>query len=148
MNIYVGNLPHRTTAAELRELFEQYGQVASAVIIYDKVTRNSRGFGFVEMNDNAEGNNAIENLNNADYEGRSLKINEARPREEGGAGGGGPRPSYGDRPRSNFGGGSSGGGSRGGFGGGDRGSRGGFGGGDRGGRGGFSGGGNRGGDRY
>ena len=94
MNIYVGNLPHATSDSELREAFEEYGSVSSAVIIKDKYTGNSRGFGFVEMPDNGEANGAISSLNGQDFGGRTLTVNEARPREDrrgGGGGGGGNR---------------------------------------------------------
>jgi RNA recognition motif-containing protein len=81
MNIYVGNLPFNTTAADLEALFGEYGTVDSAAIINDRETGRSRGFGFVEM-DNQAGAKAIEELDGADYNGRNLKVNEARPREE------------------------------------------------------------------
>jgi RNA recognition motif-containing protein len=94
MNIYVGNLPHATSDSELRQAFEQFGQVSSAVIIKDKYTGNSRGFGFVEMPDGNEAQAAISGLNDQDFGGRTLTVNEARPREDrrgGGGGGGGYR---------------------------------------------------------
>jgi RNA recognition motif-containing protein len=81
MNIYVGNLPFNTTAADLESLFGEYGQVDSAAIINDRETGRSRGFGFVEMPNDA-GARAIEELDGKDYNGRNLKVNEARPREE------------------------------------------------------------------
>ncbi len=81
MNIYVGNLPFNTTAADLETLFGEYGPVDSAAIINDRETGRSRGFGFVEMSNDA-GARAIEELDGADYNGRNLKVNEARPREE------------------------------------------------------------------
>jgi RNA recognition motif-containing protein len=81
MNIYVGNLPFNTTAADLEALFGEYGTVDSAAIINDRETGRSRGFGFVEM-DNTAGAKAIEELDGADYNGRNLKVNEAKPREE------------------------------------------------------------------
>jgi RNA recognition motif-containing protein len=81
MNIYVGNLPFNTTAADLETLFGEYGSVDSAAIINDRETGRSRGFGFVEMA-NAAGARAIEELDGKDYNGRNLKVNEARPREE------------------------------------------------------------------
>ncbi len=106
MNIYVGNLSYDTTEDGLREAFGAHGQVDSARIVIDKYTNQSRGFGFVEMADNAEGQAAIDALNGADLDGRTLKVNEARPREEGrgGRGGGGGR---------GYGGGGGGGGRRG-----------------------------------
>ncbi len=79
MNIYVGNLPFTTTSSELEELFSEYGAVDSAAVINDRETGRSRGFGFVEMEDSA-GKAAIEALDGADLGGRSLKVNEARPR--------------------------------------------------------------------
>lgn len=81
MNIYVGNLPFNTTAQDLENLFGQYGSVDSAAIINDRETGRSRGFGFVEMANDA-GAKAIQELDGSDFNGRSLKVNEARPREE------------------------------------------------------------------
>ncbi len=89
MNIYVGNLPYSMDDFSLRALFEQYGEVKSANVILDRETGRSRGFGFVEMDDNAAGNTAIEALNGHAVDGRDLKVNEARPRESRGGGGGG-----------------------------------------------------------
>jgi RNA recognition motif-containing protein len=79
MNIYVGNLSYQTTSDELRELFAEHGQVDSAAVIMDRDTGRSRGFGFVEMPDDA-GRTAIEALNGTEIGGRRLNINEARPR--------------------------------------------------------------------
>src|SRR5881227_3187873 len=96
-NIYVGNLVWSATADDLLELFQQHGKVARAQVITDRETGRSRGFGFVEMDDDAEAQQAIEALNGADYNGRPLTVNEAKPREsrggggQGGYGGGGPR---------------------------------------------------------
>ncbi len=119
-NIYVGNLVWDCTADDLLALFQAHGTVARAQVITDRETGRSRGFGFVEMNDDAEAQKAIEALNGADFKGRPLTVNEAKPREErsGGGGGGGGRGGYG-------GGRSGGGGGRGGYGGGrgDRGNR-------------------------
>jgi RNA recognition motif-containing protein len=113
--IYVGNLSFRTTEDGLRDVFSQFGEVTNASVVTDRETGRSRGFGFVEMSDKAQADAAIEAMNGQEFEGRTLTVNEARPRE--------------DRPRSGgFGGGRSGGG--GGFGGG----RGGGGGGGGGGR--------------
>jgi len=89
MNIYAGNLSYRMSDQELKELFEQFGAVTKASIIEDRETGRSKGFGFVEMEDDAAGNAAIEKLNGADVDGRNLKVNEARPREERPRGGGG-----------------------------------------------------------
>jgi len=123
MNLYVSNLPYQTTDDELRELFEPYGEVSSAVVIRDRETGRSRGFGFVEMPDGAQGGAAIEAMHGKPFSGRPLTVNEARPREErpraGGAGGGGGYGGGGG----NYGGG--GGGNRGGYGGGG-GGRGGY----------------------
>jgi RNA recognition motif-containing protein len=95
-NIYVGNLPWAATADDLLQLFQEHGRVARAQVITDRETGRSRGFGFVEMSDDAEALKAIESLNGADYQGRPLTVNEARPREDrGGGGGGGGRGSRG-----------------------------------------------------
>ena len=80
MNIYCGNLAYSTTDSELRSTFETYGQVASANVIMDRETGRSRGFGFVEMPNDAEARAAIEALNNTSLGGRNVIINEARPR--------------------------------------------------------------------
>lgn len=82
MNIYVGNLSYKTTEAELEELFAKFGAVLSAKIIMDKETNRSKGFAFVEMEDNVAGAEAIEQLNNKDVGGRNLRVNEARPKED------------------------------------------------------------------
>lgn len=79
MNIFVGNLPFSTNGAQLEELFSPHGAVSSATVITDRETGRSRGFGFVEMDDDA-GRAAIEALNGADFGGRQLTVNEARPR--------------------------------------------------------------------
>ncbi len=81
MNIYVGNLPFSTTEEELRRTFEQYGEVSSARIIMDRYTDRSRGFGFVEMPNNEEARAAIQGLDGSELQGRTLRVNEARPRE-------------------------------------------------------------------
>ena len=80
MNIYVGNLPFSTTEEDLKALFGAHGQVDSVAIVIDKDSRRSRGFGFLEMPDEA-GGAAVSALNGADLEGRPLKVNEARARE-------------------------------------------------------------------
>ena len=90
MNIYVGNLPFSTTEDQLMELFAQHGEVASAKIISDRHTGRSRGFGFVEMDDN-EAQQAIDTLNGFEFDGRSLVVNKARERENRGGGGRKPR---------------------------------------------------------
>jgi RNA recognition motif-containing protein len=95
MNIYAGNIPHKTTEESLKRAFEQYGTVSSVKIIKDKFTGNSRGFGFVEMPNDDEARNAMDSLNGKDFEGRPLRLSEAREREErpshGGGNGGGRR---------------------------------------------------------
>ena len=87
MNIYVGNLSYDTTDADIEAAFAQFGQVAEARVIMDRHTGASRGFGFVEMADDSEGRAAIEKLNGTDLQGRTLTVNEARPREDRGGGG-------------------------------------------------------------
>lgn len=82
MNIYVGNLSYQASDDDLREAFEQFGQVTSAQVIKDKFTGRSRGFGFVEMASADEGQKAIEGLNNQEIAGRAVRVNEARPRED------------------------------------------------------------------
>lgn len=89
MNIYVGNLSYNATEDDLRNAFSAYGQVASVTIIKDKFSGESRGFAFVEMPSNDEGDAAIAGLNGADVKGRALKVNQARPKESMGGGGGG-----------------------------------------------------------
>lgn len=88
MNIYVGNLPYSVSEGDMRSLFEQFGAVTSVTIIKDRDTGDSKGFGFVEMAD-ADAQNAIDNLNGTEFKGRSLTVNQARPKADGG--GGGPR---------------------------------------------------------
>jgi len=98
MNIYVGNLARETTEEELRQAFEAFGQVTSAAIIKDKYSGESRGFGFVEMPNTAEAQAAIAGLNGKELGGRTLNVNEARPREDrGGRGGGSRGGGYGGR---------------------------------------------------
>jgi len=95
MNIYVGNLSREITEDDLREAFEAFGQVASATIIKDKFSGESRGFGFVEMPAKAEAQSAIKDLNGKELKGQELNVSEARPRPEGRRGGerrGGRRP--------------------------------------------------------
>ena len=111
MKLYVGNLAFQTTDEDLQELFSQAGTVESAQVVTDRDTGRSRGFGFVEMASKSEGEAAIAQFNGVEINGRSLTVNEARPRENRGGGGG-------------FGGGRGGGG-RGGGGGGRGGGRGG-----------------------
>jgi RNA recognition motif-containing protein len=92
-NIYVGNLTFQATADDIRELFSQHGTVTSAQVVNDRETGRSRGFGFVEMAEG--GDQAISALNGTQFQGRSLTVNEAKPREE--RGGGGGRGGYGGR---------------------------------------------------
>ena len=93
-NIYVGNLSFQTSEQELETAFSAYGQVERAQVVKDRDTGKSRGFGFVEMADDAAADKAIESLNGAQLDGRSLTVNEARPREARPSGGGG-RGGYG-----------------------------------------------------
>ena len=88
MNIYVANIPYKSTEGELRQLFEQFGEVSSAKIIMDKFTQRSRGFGFIEMPDESAARQAINDLNGADFMGKNLVVNEARPKSDGPRGGG------------------------------------------------------------
>jgi len=112
MKLYVGNLSFQTSSEDLQELFAQAGTVESASVVEDRETGRSRGFGFVEMSSSEEGQKAITQFNGQEVNGRSLNVNEAKPREDrGGSRGGG------------------GGGGRGGYGGGGGGGRGGYGGG-------------------
>ena len=90
MNIYVGNLSYETTEEDLQQAFEGFGQVESVNVIKDKYSGRSKGFGFVEMPAKDEAQSAINELNDTELKGRTLKVNEARPRSEsrGGRGGG------------------------------------------------------------
>ena len=83
MNIYVGNLPFAANESDLSSMFERFGAVVNSSIISDKFTGRSRGFGFVEMENDDEARQAIEALHGSDLKGRQLVVNEARPREEG-----------------------------------------------------------------
>ncbi len=89
MNIYVGNLPYSVTDEDLREVFSAYGQVSSSSVISDRYSGQSKGFGFVEMPNNAEADEAIKSLNDTNLKGRNIKVNQAKPRGE--------RPSRGPR---------------------------------------------------
>ena len=91
MNIFVGSLPFSTREESLRDAFSQHGEVTSARIITDRETGRSRGFGFVEMPNENEARAAIDALNGSSMEGRTINVNEARPREDRGGGGGGRR---------------------------------------------------------
>lgn len=80
MNIYVGNLPFSATEADLRDLFADYGEITSVAVITDRDTGRSRGFGFVELADEALAGKAVGQLDGQDWDGRRLKVNKARPR--------------------------------------------------------------------
>jgi cold-inducible RNA-binding protein len=105
--LYVGNLPYSVTDSSLQGMFEPFGAVASAQVIMDRDTGRSKGFGFVEMGSDQEAQAAITGMHGKEIDGRSLTVNEARPKTEGGGG-----------RRGGFGGGGGGGGGRGGYGGG------------------------------
>lgn len=93
-SIYVGNLPFDITEDQLRSMFTEHGAVSRVMIVKDRYSGESRGFGFVDMDNDAEGAAAIEALNGSSFSGRSLKVNEARPQTQkprGGPGGGRPR---------------------------------------------------------
>jgi RNA recognition motif-containing protein len=89
--VYVGNLSYGVASGDLERLFAQYGTVESANVITDRSTGQSKGFAFIEMSSSAEAQAAISALNGTDLEGRTLTVNEARPRPAGGGGGGGRR---------------------------------------------------------
>jgi cold-inducible RNA-binding protein len=92
MKLYVGNLSFETTENDLQDLFEQHGTVNEVHLMMDRMTGKSRGFAFVTMGDDTQGNNAMSALNGKDLNGRALTVNQARPREER------PRPQGGNRP--------------------------------------------------
>jgi RNA recognition motif-containing protein len=108
MNIYVGNLSWQMTDEDLRTLFEQYGSVTSAKIVKDKTSGRSKGFGFVEMPEDGEAQNALTSLYESEVLGRKIIVNEAQPKPQGGSGGGGFK-------KRSFGGGSGGSGGGGGY---------------------------------
>jgi RNA recognition motif-containing protein len=95
MNIYVGNLSWSLKDQDLSNLFAPFGEVSSAKIVTDKFTQRSKGFGFVEMPNDAEAQAAIAQLNGSEVEGRNLVVNESRPKQEGGGGGGFKKRSFG-----------------------------------------------------
>ena len=95
MKLYVGNLTYNTTEDDLRTLFSQYGNVDSVAVITDRDSGRSKGFGFVEFNDDSEANKAMSALSGQEYGGRALTVNEARPKTGGSGGGGGARGGYG-----------------------------------------------------
>lgn len=121
MNIFVTKLSSNITQDDLMDLFGQYGEVSSAKVIMDRDTGNSKGYGFVEMDDDSEGQAAIDGLNDSEYDGRRMVVKQARPREEGGGnrrggfdrGGGGGRRGGFDRGGNRGGGGYDGGGNSG-----------------------------------
>ena len=123
MNIFVGKLPYAVTSDYLKEIFEEYGEVSSAKVIIDRDTGRCKGFGFVEMDDDDEGQTAINELNGAEIDGRTIVVNKARPREDNRGGGGGYRGGGGGGYRGGGGGGYRGGGGGGGYGGGGGGGR-------------------------
>ncbi|MGE0858327.1 MAG: RNA recognition motif domain-containing protein [Gammaproteobacteria bacterium] len=82
MNIYVGNLPYSVKSEELRDAFAPYGTVTAAEVIFDRRTKRSRGYGFVEMADDEAGRKAIAALNGSDFQGRELRVDESQPREQ------------------------------------------------------------------
>lgn len=82
MNIYVGNLPYSIKSEDLREVFQPFGTVAAAEVIFDRRTNRSRGYGFVEMANEQEGRRAIAELNGRDYNGRELRVDESQPRDQ------------------------------------------------------------------
>ena len=91
MKLYVGNLAFETSSSDLQTMFAQAGTVESVSLIEDRETGRSRGFGFVEMSTKEEGDAAVAQFNGKDVDGRTLKVNEAKPRENRGGGGGGSR---------------------------------------------------------
>ncbi|HJY08977.1 MAG TPA: RNA-binding protein [Bryobacteraceae bacterium] len=95
MKLFVGNLSFQTTEDEVLRAFTPYGNVESVSILTDRMTGQSRGFGFVEMPDRTEAQNAINALNGAELNGRAMNVNEARPKTEGGFGGGKPKGGFG-----------------------------------------------------
>lgn len=111
MNIYVGNIPRESSEDAVRQAFAAYGEVSTITLIKDRFSGESRGFGFVEMPNNDEAQNAINELNGKDFEGRTLTVNEARPRNDFRSGGGG-RPGGGGGGNRRHNGGGGGGGNR------------------------------------
>lgn len=112
MRIYVGNLANEATDEDLRSAFAGYGSVESATVVIDRFSGRSRGFGFVEMPNNSEAQAAIDGLNGKDLKGRTITVNQARPREATGGRGGGGRGGYGGGMGGRGGGGGGGGGGR------------------------------------
>ena len=121
--LYVGNLTYQVDSSQLEQLFSQFGTVQSAQVIQDRDTGRSKGFGFVEMDSEAEAQAAIDGLHDREHDGRRLTVNEAKPREDRGGGGGGYGGGGGGRGRSGGGGSGGYGGGGGGYGGGGGGGR-------------------------
>lgn len=94
MNIYVGNLSYEVTEEDLSKAFAEFGEVVSAKVIKDGYSGRSKGFGFIEMTNNAEGEAAISALNGSEIKGRAVKVNQANPRREGRSGGRGRQGNY------------------------------------------------------
>jgi RNA recognition motif-containing protein len=94
MTIYIGNLSYKATEEDLKSVFEDYGAVKRVVLPTDRETGRMRGFAFVEMSDDESEDKAIESLDGADWMGRTLKVNKARPKEGGGGGAGGGRGGF------------------------------------------------------
>ncbi len=110
--LYVGNLTYQVDSSQLEQLFSQFGTVQSAQVIQDRDTGRSKGFGFVEMDSEAEAQAAIDGLHDQDHDGRRLTVNEAKPREDRGGGGGGGGYGGGGGGRGGGGGGYGGGGGK------------------------------------
>ena len=101
MNIYVSNLSFNVTDEDLRDYFAEYGEVSSAKVIMDKFSGKSRGFAFVEMSDDEAANKAIQELDGASVDGRTIGVSVAKPREDRASGGGGPKGGTGGFQRRN-----------------------------------------------
>ncbi|MBB4034923.1 RNA recognition motif-containing protein [Dysgonomonas hofstadii] len=82
MNIFIAGLSYNVNDADLQDLFQEYGEITSAKVVMDRMTGKSKGYGFVEMENNEAANKAIAELNGAEYDGRTISVSEARPREE------------------------------------------------------------------
>jgi RNA recognition motif-containing protein len=94
MNIYVGNLSYKVSDNDLQEVFEEFGEVSSAKVITDRETGRSKGFAFVEMENEEDAQAAIDELDGAELDGRTIKVNKARPKDSNSRGGGGNRGRY------------------------------------------------------
>lgn len=94
MNIYVGNLAYKVSDKDLKEIFEEFGEVVSAKVITDRETGRSKGFGFVEMENESEAQQAIDELDGNEMNGRAIKVNKAKPKPTGNRGGGHGKRSY------------------------------------------------------